>query len=269
MVINHRFDPLIARLIAAPLLTCLAVAPVKAAPSYADIADLTLAAPVIVRAKITKSEKIADKDSNGLAPGRTRLLITADVDAALVAPGSIPPTLSWLWDAPLDARGKAPKPKGQTILAWLGPPSANGQSRLIAGSGQMPWDFATETRVRAIATEARTGNVPAFNGVSNGFRVDGTIPGESESQFFLTSTNGKRSTMVVITRPGEPRRVSIARGDLIDESAATVQPNTLLRYRLACYLPRELPLNAGGKDSALAADWKAALASLGPCGRTP
>jgi hypothetical protein len=47
-----------------------------------------------------------------------------------------------------------------------------------------------------------------------------------------------------------------------------VRPETLLRYRLACHLPARLPVAAGGDDVALAADWQAALASVGPCGRT-
>lgn len=243
-------------------------APAAAVPSYTDLADLTLAAPAIVRAVITGAERIADKDSPGLAPGRARLLVTARVDAALVAPGAIPASLTWLWDAPLDARGKAPKPKGQAILAWLAAPAADGKTRLIATTAQMPADPALEARVRAIATEARNNTVPVVTGVANGFRADGTVPGESESQFFLTVAGGSGVTMVVTARPGEPRRVAIARGDVIDESAAGVRPDTLLRYRLACFLPDRLPAGAGGDDPALAADWAAAIASLGPCGRS-
>jgi hypothetical protein len=246
-----------------------AALPAIAAPSHADLADLTIAAPVIVRATITDAERIGDKDSPGLAPGRARLLVTARVDAALVAPAAVPATLSWLWDAPLDGRGKAPKPKGQPIIAWTAVPAADGKTRLVAGAGQMPWDAATEARVRSIAVEARSGSVPAINGVSNGFHVDGTVPGESESQFFLTAADGGRLTMVITTKPGEIRRVAVARGDVIDESAAQVRPDTLLHYRLACYLPAELPAAAGGGDKVLAADWRAALAAIGPCGRTP
>lgn len=239
-----------------------------AAASYADLADLTLAAPTIVRATITNNERIGDKDSPGLAPGRARLLVTAAVDAALVAPGTIPAVLTWLWDAPLDARGKPPKPKGQSVLAWLAAPAADGKTRLIAVDAQKSWDAPTEARVRAIATEARSGAVPAITGVTNGFRADGTVPGESESQFFLSTANGNTLTMVVTTKPGEPRRVAVARGDVIDESATSVQPGTLLHYRLACFLPARLPATSGGDDPALAADWAAAIASLGPCGRT-
>ena len=268
MPITFRFGPVSVRLLAGLALCCINVSVMAAVPSHADLADLTLAAPVIVRATITNSERIADKDSAGLQPGRARLLITAAVDAALVAPGAIPASLSWLWDAPLDARGKAPKPKGQPVLAWLSAPAADGKTRLVAGSGQQPWDADTEARVRTIATEARSGTVPAINGVSSGFRADGTVPGESESQFFLTAADGNGLTMVVTTKPGEARRIAVARGDVIDESATIVRLGTLLRYRLACYLPAELPKAAGGSDAALAAEWRAALASLGPCGRT-
>jgi hypothetical protein len=244
-------------------------APALAAPSHADLADLTLAAPVIVRATISDSERIADRDSPNLAPGRVRLLVTAATDAAITAPGAVPARLMWLWDAPLDARGKAPKPKGQTVLAWLAAPTPDGKTRLIAGIGQMPWDAATEARVRSIATEARSGNVPAIDGVANGFRAEGTVAGESESQFFLTAAGRNALTMVVTAKPGEALRVAVAKGDVIDESAAAVKPETLLRYRLACHLPRQLPASAGGTDPALAADWTAALTSIGPCGRTP
>jgi hypothetical protein len=110
--------------------------------------------------------------------------------------------------------------------------------------------------------------VPVIRGVSNGFRADGTVPGESESQFFLATADGKPATLVVQNRPGEQRRVLIARGDIIDESAERVKPGTLLWYRLACFLPARLPAAAGGSDAGLAKDWRDALASLGPCGRT-
>jgi hypothetical protein len=242
--------------------------PVLAAPSHADLADLTLAAPVIVRATITGSERIADRDSPGLRPGRVRLLVTVAVDAAIVAPGAIPASLTWLWDAPADVRGKPPKPKGSVILAWLNIPAADGKTQLVSGLAQQPHDAATEARVRTLATEARSGTVPVITGVANGFRADGTVPGESESQFFLTAADGKGLTMVVTARPGEPRRIAVARGDVIDESATIVKPETLLRYRLACFLPARLPSAAGGDDAALASDWRAAIDSLGPCGRT-
>ena len=237
------------------------------AASYADLADLTLAAPVIVRATITGSERIAGRDSPGLAPGRTRLLVKAGVVAALLAPEAIPAALSYLWDAPLDARGRPPKPKGQPVLLFLAAVASDGKARLVAGTGHRPWSAADEASVRAIAAEARSRSVPVVTGVETGFRAAGTVAGESESQFFLTTADGRGITMIVTERPGVERRVAVARGDIIDESAAPVQRDTLLWYRLACALPAQLPAKAA-TDPALAADYAAALASLGPCGRT-
>jgi hypothetical protein len=243
--------------------------PVRAAPlSFADVADLTLAAPVIVRATINDSERISAENSPGLAAGNVRLLVDAGVTAALIAPGTIPGRLSWLWDAPLDAKGKPPKPKGSAVLAFLAPPAADGKTRLIAGAGQQPATPELEAQVRAIASAARSGAAPAITGVANGFRADGTVPGESESQFFLTTADAKGLAMVVTRKPGEALKVAVSRGDVIDESAASVQPGTLIWYRLACTAPAKLPAAAGGSDPALAADWQAALASLGACGRT-
>lgn len=254
--------------LAALLLALPAAAPAQTPLSFADVADLTLAAPVIVRATITGSERISEDNSPGLAPGKARLLVSAAVNAALIAPGTVPGTLSWLWDAPLDAKGKPPKPKGNSVLAFLAPPAADGKTRLIAGAGQQPATPVLEAEVRAIATAARSGEAPAITGINNGFRAEGTVPGESESQFFLATADGKGMTMVVTRKPGEALHVAVSRGDVIDESAASVKPETLLWYRLACTAPAKLPAAAGGSDTALAADWKAALQSLGPCGRT-
>lgn len=256
-----------------PVLSLLALsfavasASARAAPGYADLADLTLAAPAIVRASIVDVERISAKQAPGLAADRARLLVTAAVDAVLIAPGATPARLQWLWDTPLDARGKPPKPKGQIVLAWLTAPASDGKTQMLSTQAQQPHDAALESRIRAIAAEARSGTVPVITGVANGFRADGSIAGESESQFFLTAAGGKGVTLVVTARPGEARRVTVASGDVIDESATPVRRETLLWYRLTCFLPAILPAAAGGKDKALAADWQAALASLGPCGR--
>lgn len=253
---------------AALLLGAAAPVPLPPAPAmgFADLADLTLAAPVIVRATITDARPLGKRDAPDVTPGRARLLVTARTDAALVAPSPVGATLSWLWDVPLDARGKPPRPRQVPVLAFLAPPDVDGRTRLIALAGQLPWSEALETRVRALVTAQRAGDVPEFVGIANGFRADGTVPGESESQFFLSTRGGGTVALVVTARPGEPRRVAIARGDVIDESAARVRADTLLQYRLACFLPRRLPAGIGS-DAALAADWQAALVAIGPCDR--
>lgn len=234
---------------------------------FVDIADLTVAAPVIVQANIVRSERLSDRDSPGLAKAHARTLITAAIDSAIVAPGAIPAELTWLWDAPLDSKGKLPKQKNRAVMAWASPPTPDGKTRLIAPNALQSWTPALDAQVRAIATEARSGATPKITGVTNGFRADGTVAGESESQFFLSTDDGRGATLVVTNRPGSPRRVALSRGDVIDESATVVRSGTLLWYRLACSLPGSLPAKAGGDDRAMAADWAAAMASLGPCQR--
>ncbi len=241
--------------------------PVMPGANYVVLADLTLNAPVIVKAGITRTRRIKPKDAPGLAPGRARLLLEMQVEAALVARSAVPAKLEWLWDVPLDARGKLPSLKGQSVLAFLQQPAADGQARLMAGPAMQAWNPALESRVRAIATEAAAGTVPKITGVSNGFRVQGTIAGEAESQFFLTTADARPLTMVVLDRPGQRRQISVASTDIIDESAIKVQPETLLWYSLACFLPASLPARAGGADPALAAAWSSAIDSLGKCTR--
>ena len=250
------------------VLICVVAAPLRADPDFAVVADLTFAAPVIVKARIARAERRPDRDSPGLAPGHARLLVTAAVDSAIVAPSAIPAELSWLWDAPLDARGKLDKRKNLAVMAWVGVPDPDGKTRLVAPNSQQPWTPSLDATVRGIATEQKSGAVPIFTGVASGFRADGTVSGESESQFFLTTADGKGATLVVTTRPGMPRRITVARGDVIDESATEVKNGALLWYRLACVLPSALPPSAGGNDPALAGDWAAAIASLGPCLRS-
>jgi hypothetical protein len=233
-------------------------------PGYADTADLTLATPIILRAIITKVQPLKPRDA-GLAPaGTTRTLVTAQTIAALQAPAEIPATISYIWDSPIDARGKLPKTKGQVVLLFVrSVPGRSDQFQLQTASGQIAWSAAFEARVRQILlTNAAA---PIIAGVGNAFRVAGAIPGEAESQFFLNSANPV--SLVLLTRPGQPQKLSIALGDVIDEAAGSIQSETMLWYRLACFLPPTLP--AGADDhKGIARDYLRVIELLGLCGRS-
>jgi hypothetical protein len=238
------------------------------APTYADLVSLALSAPVIVRATIVKAERLGIKDAPDVAAGRVRLLMTAQVDAALVAPDAVPATISYLVELPLDARGKVPKAKGAQVLLFLKQADRPGQYSLVRAAAQLNADAQVEASLRAIITEARANTAPKVTGVGNAFRVPGSVPGEAESQFFLTTASDRPVSLVVLSRPGQQRTLQLAVGDVIDESAATVKPGTLTWYRLACFLPKALPASIGGDDrAALADDYALALSRLGPCER--
>ncbi len=247
-------------------LLALAATPALGA-SFADLTALSLAAPEVVRATVIKTVRLKPRDAPGIAAGMTRLLVTAATTNAIAAPASVAPKLSYLLDVSLDEHRKPPKIVGSDVLLFVRPGGAPDQVALIAGRGTMPWSAAAEATVRTVLTAARRGDTPAITGVTSAFRVPGAVPGEAESQFFLSTAAGKPVSLVVLTRPGETRRLTIATGDVIDDAAKPVELNTLLWYRLACGLPAKLPdgIEAGAEG---ADDWAFVLKSLGPCGRT-
>jgi hypothetical protein len=235
---------------------------------FADRAELALASPVIARATIAAVRSVPLKAAIGAPAGRVRLLVTADVINVLTAPAAVPPRLTFLWDAPADARGRAPAAKGRDVLLFLAPPAANGATRLMSRRGVQPWGDALADAVRGVLRAAKGGDVPMITGVDRGFHAEGTVAGESESQYFLATADGRPAVLVVQNRPREAVRVTLAQGEIIDDSAQAIAPGTLTWYQLACVLPRALPAAAGSADAMLARDWQAALASLGPCDRT-
>lgn len=238
--------------------------------SYADLVDLSLAAPVIARATIDKTEPLTVAEAGPVAPGAVHMLVSARASAVLRAPSEIPAQFGYIWDGPADAKGRTPKYKGATALLFLRTVDGKvDQFQLVGPHAQLPWNEATEAQVRSILAEAGSAKVPVVTGVSSAFRVPGSVPGEAESQFFLTTADGKPVSVVLLTRPGEVQKLSVALGDVIDESAGAVRRDTLLWYRLACSLPSNLPEGIGADDRAgMVAEYARVLALLGPCGRS-
>ena len=239
--------------------------PILAGPaSYADLVVLALGAPVVVRATIAKAARIAPDQAAGVAAGSARVLVKATLTTAILAPADVPAAIEYLADVPVDIRGKPLQLKGADTLVFLR--GGAGGYALANARGQIGWSAATEAAVRRVIAEARRAD-PVITGVGNAFHVAGSVPGEAESQFFLTTADSKPVSLVVLSRPGEAKRLSVALGEVIDEAAGGVAKETLLWYRLACFLPRVLPGEASG-DAALAADYAFVLQVLGPCGRT-
>ena len=77
----------------------------------------------------------------------------------------------------------------------------------------------------------------------------------------------------MVRSPGVASHWGLSLGDVIDPSARQPERNTLLWYRLACFLPRNLPAGANisrdPADAALAAqDYAHVIDDLGRCART-
>ncbi|MBA3898011.1 MAG: hypothetical protein H0X36_12955 [Sphingomonadaceae bacterium] len=120
--------------------------------------------------------------------------------------------------------------------------------------------------------QAAAGALPPVTGVGGAFHVAGSIPGEGETQIFLTTQTGAPVSLSVLRRPGEAPSWSLAQGEIVDEAGAAPPRDTLAWYRLACFLPRALPdrptaeLAAADADAARA-DYAFVLEGLGACGR--
>lgn len=241
-------------------------------PSYSTSARQVLASPLIVDAQIRSATRIKGEEAVNLAPGRARFYIEADVLALIRGTDSVPLRLGYVVDVALDSRGKVPRLKKQRVLLFARPvPSRADQVQLVDLEGQRLWSAELDAFVRGITREVLAANAPpAVTGVGNAFHVPGSLPGEGETQIFLQTANNAPVSLQILRRPGEQPRWSVSLGDIVDESGGPVQPNTLLWYRLACSLPRELPAgNIESDDSANAEiareDYRFVLQSLGPC----
>ncbi len=243
--------------------------------SYADHADLALAAPVVVGVQIAKSERLKGDLAPGLAADHARFLITATVQMLLKGADGVPGTINYIVDMPLDTKGKAPTLKKSRMLLFAEKVAGRPlELRLNSPYSQLNWTQPTEERLRAILTEATAATAPPrVTGVGNAFHVPGAIPGESESQIFLTTANGRPISLSILRRPGEQPQWAVALGEMVDDSAKTPKRDTLLWYRLACFLPGSLPaksvaaLSSDDAD-AVRADYRLVIQQLGSCGRT-
>lgn len=272
--------PLARLLLALGALTC--VAPASAAQpaqarvveGFADLASLTLASPVVLKARITDADKLNRKSAPGVPAGRVRMLVEAQVENVLLSPDAVPAKIRYLWEGPLDARGKTPKLKGAPVLLFLRTTGKPGAYQLAHAEGQVAATPTATTSVRRIAEQSRSAELRGLRvtGVGNAFHVRGSVPGESESQIFVETADGRPFSIVVLARPGQGRTYSVSTGDVIDDSAKPVQRNTLLWYELACRLPRALPSDAQASLSeedrrAVQDDYLFTLGALGPCQR--
>ncbi len=240
--------------------------------AYADLADLALAAPVVLAARVRATIRVPRKSAPDLVPGARRYLVRADVARAILAPGPVPSRVEYLWDVPSEVR---PDIDDRDVLLFLLPtPGRPDQFRLARPNAQIAADAALEARVATILREAHAATPAKTVTVTRAFTVTGAVPGEVETQIFLKTDASLPTSLVVISRPGEARRWTSASGDTIDTDAPPPQRDTLAWYGLACGLPRALPPAATADlDPALrpqaASDYAFVLSQLGACRGTP
>ncbi len=250
------------------------VVPTPPQATWADLADLSDAAQLVVRAKVKKQAPLPPERAPDVAPGHVRLYVEA-ATLALIS-GNVPlgESLRYLVDVPLDARGKVPKLKNREVVLFArAVPQRPGEIQLVARDAQLTYDPALEQQLRPILSAlAAPSAPPRVTGLRDALSVEGNLTGESETQMFLATASGAPVAISVVRRPRQPAVWGVSYSEIIDQAVRAPQPQTLGWYRLACFLPAQLPgsanLSREPADRARAdGDYRFVMQQLGPCPR--
>lgn len=242
--------------------------------TYADLADLSDAANLVLRVKIRKQAEVKAERAPGLAPNYARLYIEADTIALLAGNAAVGESVKYVVDVERDAKGRAPKLKKQEMLLFARTvPGRAAEIQLVGQGAQMRWRPELESRVRPIlAALVASDSPPVVTGVRDALAVEGNLVGESETQLFLSTRDDGPVSVTVIRRPGQRPVWGVSFTEIVDQAAVPPLVNTLAWYRLACFLPQTLPgeanLSRDAQSRAQAAeDYRYMMTQLGPCPR--
>lgn len=276
-MVNLRF-PARTAIAAAALVLAVAAAPPPipaVPPAYADLADLADAAGLVVHAKIRKAIPLSPERAGTVAAGHARVYVEAETVALIAGGAPLGQSIKYLADVPLDPKGKLPKLKKREVLLFARAVAGRpGELQLVGPSAQIDWNPALEARLRPVLAELASADAaPAVTGVRDALSVAGTLAGESETQIFLSTKSGDPVSLTVVRRPGMAPVWGVSFGEIVDQAARPPAPETLAWYRLACFLPRQLPSAAnlaqdGASRARAAQDYRFVIEQLGACPRT-
>lgn len=248
--------------------------PAPAPVSYADLADLSDATPLVIRAQPRKIIKVEPERARGLRAGWGRFYVEAKTEALIAGTVPLGGSLTYLVDLPLDPKGKPPAIKKKSVVLFARTVAGRADAlQLVAPDAQLLWDLVLESRIKSLLGELYAPGAPhRITGVREAIHVGGDLAGEGETQIFLTAANGEPAAIAVSRKPGQPPRWGVSFSELLASDAAP-RRDSLGWYRLACFLPRDLPGPAnvserGADRAAAAADYAFVMAELGPCPRT-
>jgi hypothetical protein len=244
--------------------------------TYADMADLALAAPVVAHVRLARATTLKPEQATGVRAGFARVYIEAEIVTLIRSAEGLPSRVRYVADFKRDPKGKVPKPrKGSEFLVFARPVTGRADEiQLAAPDAQVAYDSGRADQVRAILREAGgAGAAPQITGIGRAFHVPGAIPGESETQIFLRTAADQPVSVSVLRRPGQTPFWAVALSEIVDDAASAPARDTLLWYRLACTLPRALPAQSVAEAdaeaaAAIRADYGFVLDQLGSCART-
>ncbi len=247
--------------------------------TYADLVDLIEPAPLVLAVQIRQVAPVEPERAKGVRAGWARIYVQARGLVALR--GALPPadTLSYLADVRLDRRGKLPALGKRSVLLAARPVAGHPEMvQLVAPDAQLPWDAALATRVRAILAALQAADAPIpIKSVREASFVPGALVGEGETQVFLATADGSPAAISVVHQAGKSptgsTAWSVSFSEVVDASGQPPAHDTLAWYRLACFLPADLPAGSNVSDTEenraqAVDDYHLVMAGLGPCQRS-
>ena len=248
--------------------------PPAQAPTYADLVTMAMAADTVAIVAVEDQIAFPEERAPDVPPTHIRLYIESLTQNLLAGPQAVGAQLAYVVDQRRDPDGDAPKLENRQFLVFGDlSQSQLGALQLLSSDSMMPAGPRIEARVRQVLTQlAATDVPPAILGLRDVISVPGNLVGESETQMFVETDTGAPVSLTVIRRPDMAPQWGVSLGELVDASAQPPERETLTWYRLACFLPRELPDNSflqrdrTSQDQARA-DYAFILSELGPCER--
>lgn len=257
--------------ICVPVSLAAAVATPPPSYRYASVADLAIAAPMIIDGTVRDAARIKGAEAANVAPGYVRLYITVDVVALIRGPAAVPSRIGYLYDTKLNSNGDVPKFKKQRVILFARPVATAGdQVQLISNSAQLIWSPATDATTRRIARDVTApDSPPSIIGISNAFHAAGSLPGEGETQIFL-KTGGHPISLSVLRKQDRTPVWTVSLSEVVEDALPPPPRDTFLWYRLACELPAQVPADMlAGLDladaNAVREDYALIKRSLGAC----
>jgi hypothetical protein len=241
--------------------------------TYADFAALAEQADVVALVEVRDQAEVEPERAPGLASGHARLYVEGRTRALLAGRAALGESLTYLADVPLDARSRVPKLRKQRFIVFADPvPGRPGTLSLVGPGAQVPATPETEALARTVIAALAASEAPAVTGIREAMSVAGNLAGESETQVFLDTLTGTPVSLTVIRRPGMEPQWGVSWSEIVDQAARPPEPQTIEWYRLACFLPPQLPQSALLQDDRDAraraeADYAFILEQLGACPR--
>jgi hypothetical protein len=243
------------------------------APAYAPLARAYVSEPIVVQAMVRGTKKVPKSLQQPVKPGFARQLVEVDLVRVLKAPGLINARITYLWEGPATAKGKAPSFKKQMLHLFLRPlENPDVAYQLATPDNQKSWSAENDALLRSIAQEAVQPELRnlRITGIQSAFTTETDPPFARLTQYLFETRSADLLGITVRVRPD-------GTGDVIRSSqeflggGTRIQANSLLWYHLACTTSADLPpaiLSDQPSDEERALvqqDYTTLKKALGPC----